>query len=646
MVIDGLIVVAVGLTVGIGLATNSEARLRVLESLGYGWVPTVLWLSAIIVGLRHHPRFTVKHWRWWLVTATMVVVIASVLSFFRPGDGTIAEVSLGGRWGSAVGGTPLAVGIGKLLAISVLSSVVLFPRRMGYFYARSFALVGRGTRLVANRIPLLNSDTSLLRRLLRGLFGNRYFSKPFDRVPVWFSGTAKATSSASSEPGSAAPNETTEPLLPYSSSDPDGTSGSETIEALFVRVLEPQNDAADTSAANAPTWQLPSVDLLTAPEPFESLGSDLESEARHIERTFAGYGIAVNVESWQAGPRIVRYGLAPHGLKQKDADFDGPQGRVVRVQSILALEKDVALALGLPSLRIQPTRPGESLLGIEVPVTPARRVYLSQVTEADSAIYDVALPIALGQDVGGSAELVDLAALPHLLIAGATGSGKSACINSIIGSLLFAKAPHQIRLVLVDPKGVELTPYNGVPHLVSPVISDLAGFKGALKGLITVMQRRYKRMERLGTRDIHTYNTKAKRRMPHVVLIVDELAELMITGGREIEGGLVRLAQMGRAIGIHLVLATQRPTVDVVTGHLKANIPTRIAFAVTSQTDSRVILDATGAENLLGMGDMLLLERGATQPRRIQGTFLDDDEIHRLVEFWTKPPQDESQDSL
>jgi S-DNA-T family DNA segregation ATPase FtsK/SpoIIIE len=239
--------------------------------------------------------------------------------------------------------------------------------------------------------------------------------------------------------------------------------------------------------------------------------------------------------------------------------------------------------------------------------------------------------------------LVDLATLPHLLIAGATGSGKSACINSIVASLLFTKAPDQVRLVMIDPKGVELTPFNGVPHLVSPVISDLVGFKGALEGLITVMQRRYKRMELLGTRNIGAYNTKAKRRMPYVALIVDELAELMIAGGREVEEDLVRLAQMGRAIGIHLVLATQRPTVDVVTGHLKANIPTRIAFAVASQTDSRVILDAIGAENLLGKGDMLLQEKGTVQPRRIQGTLLDDDEIRRLVEFWINPPQEEPQ---
>ena len=643
MVIDGLIVVAAGLTVGIGLAIYPGARLRVLESLGYGWVPAALWLGAVIVGLRHHPRFVVKHWQWWLLAATLVIITAGVLSFFHPGQGTVADVSLGGRWGNAVGGTPLALGIGKLLAISVLSSAVLFPRRMGYFYVRVFELVGRGTRLVSDRIPLLGKDDSLVRRLLRWPFGNRYVSKSFARVSVWFSRTATAAPPASSGPGSAVPGGATKPLQPRSSSDPEGATGLETMEALIVRALELEKDAADSSKIDSSVWQLPPIDLLSTVEPSEALEPDLKDEARRIESIFAGYGIGVDVESLQAGPRIIRYGMAPHGLKETVAGGDGPQARVVSVQSILARESDLALALGLPSLRIQPTRPGESLLGIEVPVLAPKRVYLSQLIETDPATRDVALPIALGQDVGGGIELVDLAALPHLLIAGATGSGKSACINSIVASLLFTKAPDQVRLVMIDPKGVELTPFNGVPHLVSPVISDLVGFKGALKGLITVMQRRYKRMELLGTRNIGAYNTKAKRRMPYVALIVDELAELMIAGGRQVEEDLVRLAQMGRAIGIHLVLATPRPTVDVVTGHLKANIPTRIAFAVASQTDSRVILDAIGAENLLGKGDMLLQEKGTVQPRRIQGTLLDDDEIRRLVEFWINPPQEEPQ---
>jgi len=235
--------------------------------------------------------------------------------------------------------------------------------------------------------------------------------------------------------------------------------------------------------------------------------------------------------------------------------------------------------------------------------------------------------------------VLDLAGLPHLLIAGATGTGKSVCLNSIVASLLVAKSPDELRLLMVDPKGVELTPFDGLPHLAAPTVQEFKGFTESLTGLLNLMQQRYARLGQAGVRNIAGYNATAQRRMPYVVLVVDELAELMLAGGRESEANLVRLAQMGRATGIHLVLATQRPTVDVVTGLLKANIATRIAFTVASQTDSRVILDVSGAEDLLGRGDMLLLENQSPQPRRVQGVFVDDGELSRLVEFWRDPSQ-------
>ena len=249
------------------------------------------------------------------------------------------------------------------------------------------------------------------------------------------------------------------------------------------------------------------------------------------------------------------------------------------------------------------------------------------------------LPIAIGLNIAGEPEVLDLAGLPHLLIAGATGTGKSVCLNSIVASLLVSKSPDQLRLLMVDPKGVELTPFDGLPHLAAPTVQEFKGFTESLKGLLSLMQQRYTRLAEAGARNITGYNGTAERRMPYVVLVVDELAELMLAGGREAEANLVRLAQMGRATGIHLMLATQRPTVDVVTGLLKANIATRIAFTVASQTDSRVILDVSGAEDLLGRGDMLLLENQSPQPRRVQGTFVDDGEVSRLVEFWRDPSQ-------
>ncbi len=245
-----------------------------------------------------------------------------------------------------------------------------------------------------------------------------------------------------------------------------------------------------------------------------------------------------------------------------------------------------------------------------------------------------ALPIALGQDTGGNPVVMDLAALPHFLIAGATGSGKSVCINSIVASILLTKPPDEVRLLMVDPKRVELTPFNGVPHLIAPVIVEVDEVDNALRALMREMMRRYQMMEENGTRNINGYNAKAKERMPYLLLIVDELADLMMAAGFEVEQKLVRLAQLGRATGIHLLLATQRPSVNVVTGLLKANIPARVAFAVASQVDSRVILDTVGAEKLLGQGDMLLLYNESPKPRRVQGTLVNEDEIERVVEFW------------
>ena len=300
-------------------------------------------------------------------------------------------------------------------------------------------------------------------------------------------------------------------------------------------------------------------------------------------------------------------------------------------------EKDMALALKTPYLRIEAPVPGEALVGLEVPSPSPSKVHLREVIETPSfsrLVSKGGLPIALGQDTGGAPVVLDLASLPHMLIAGATGSGKSVCINSIVASFLLTKTPEELRILMVDPKRVELTPFNGIPHLVGPVIVDAEEVNTALRGLIREMLSRYKLMEEIGARNIEGYNNRAKEKMPFLVLIVDELADLMMVGGFEVEQNLVRLAQLGRATGIHLVLATQRPSVNVVTGLLKANVPARAAFAVASQVDSRVILDAVGAEKLLGKGDMLLLHNESPKPSRVQGTLVYDQEIDHIVEFW------------
>jgi S-DNA-T family DNA segregation ATPase FtsK/SpoIIIE len=362
--------------------------------------------------------------------------------------------------------------------------------------------------------------------------------------------------------------------------------------------------------------------------------------ARHVETSLAEHGVIVEVKDIRAGPRIVRFGLVP-GWNNRKGEGGKDDGRVesrVKVQSILTREKDLALALKTPYLRIEAPVPGEALVGLEVPAPNPNKVHLREVMESPEfrkIASKGGLPVALGQDTGGSSVVTDLAGLPHLLIAGATGSGKSVCLNSVVASLLLTKPPDQLRMLMVDPKRVELTPFNGIPHLVAPVIVDVDQVNSALRGLMREMFRRYKQMEEAGVRNIDGFNSKSKERMPFLVLIVDELADLMITGGFEVEQNLVRLAQLGRATGIHLVLATQRPSVNVVTGLLKANIPGRIAFAVASQVDSRVILDMAGAERLLGKGDMLILNSDSPKPRRVQGALVYDHEIEQLQQFWS-----------
>ena len=319
--------------------------------------------------------------------------------------------------------------------------------------------------------------------------------------------------------------------------------------------------------------------------------------ARHVERTLADHGVNVEVKDIKAGPRIVRFGLVPGWVPRKgdaaraastqgssteeNEPAQGERSRV-KVQSILMREKDLALALQTPYLRIEAPVPGEALVGLEVPTPAPTKVHLRDVMEAHSFGLLAAkggLPIALGQDTSGSPVTMDLASMPHMLIAGATGSGKSVCINSVVASLLLTKPPDQLRLLMVDPKRVELTPFNGIPHLIMPVIVEVDQVNVALRGLMREMLRRYKKMEEVGARNIAAYNSKSDERLPFLVLVVDELADLMIAGGFEVEQNLVRLAQLGRATGIHLVLATQRPSVNVVTGLLKANVPTRAAFA-------------------------------------------------------------------
>jgi len=317
----------------------------------------------------------------------------------------------------------------------------------------------------------------------------------------------------------------------------------------------------------------------------------------------------------------------------------------VRVNRITRLADDLALALAAPSIRIEAPVPGQPIVGVEVPNADTRIVALRGLIESEEFAAMAAkggLPIALGRDVTGNPVIADLTAMPHVLIAGATGSGKSVCINTLISSLLMQKSPEEVRLILVDPKRVELSNYGSAPHLAfSHVVTEPDEVVSVLGVVVAEMDRRYRLLEQHQARNIVAYNSLASttKAMPYWVVVLDELADMMMAAAADVEGQLVRLAQLARAVGIHLVIATQRPSVDIVTGLIKANFPTRIAFATTSQTDARVILDRAGAEKLMGRGDMLYMSSDSIKPRRVQGAFVSDAEIERLLESWSSPSQ-------
>jgi S-DNA-T family DNA segregation ATPase FtsK/SpoIIIE len=356
--------------------------------------------------------------------------------------------------------------------------------------------------------------------------------------------------------------------------------------------------------------------------------------ARIIEETLAAFGVPVDIPGFNTGPAVTQFKVVP-------GFYETASGKrtKVKVAKIAALADDLALALAAPSIRIVTPVPGQDYVGIEVPNAEVSVVSLRRViTSPQFQALRSPLRIALGQDVSGTPVAADLARMPHLLIAGATGSGKSVCVNAIITCLLLHNTPQDLRLVLVDPKRVELAHYNGIPHLVGPVVVDLERVAGALQWITREMDRRYHKFAEVGARHIEDYNRIATaaggEKLPYLVLIIDELADLMMLAPEDMERTICRLAQMARATGIHLIIATQRPSVDVVTGLIKANFPARIAFAVASSIDSRVILDTVGAERLLGRGDMLFVSPEASQPQRLQGCFVSDKEISRLVRFW------------
>jgi DNA segregation ATPase FtsK/SpoIIIE, S-DNA-T family len=398
-------------------------------------------------------------------------------------------------------------------------------------------------------------------------------------------------------------------------------------------------------AGKSSPWKLPTVTLLERASSAQVDREAVEETGRTLEKALADHGVETRLVGMVVGPTVTRFELE--------------LGPGVKVNRVTSLHKDIAYAMATPDVRILAPIPGKQALGVEVPNARRQIVALGDLLiteEARKATHP--LEVAMGRDINGRSIMVNLAAMPHVLIAGATGAGKSSCLNSLLTSILVRSTPDQVRMILIDPKRVEMGQYDRLPHLLTQVVTNPKKAANALGWAVKEMERRYDLLAEVGFRDITGYNTAVDRgdvapgtdaagdvvrefpRLPFVIVVIDELSDLMMVAARDVEESIVRLAQMARAVGIHLIIATQRPSVNVITGLIKANVPARIAFAVSSVTDSRVILDQSGAERLIGKGDMLLLEGGSSVPRRIQGAWVTEDEVRKVVSVWKRQAPD------
>ena len=602
---------------GIVFLVMPSAQDWAMYTLGIGWAPVGAFAAATFLLLVNRPSLLIRRWRLWPVGAIAAAMAVVALSLVQGQSGAFYTYGLAGEWGYLVTAGSPGLAIVELLAALVVMSLLAIPRAArGYALGLRYAAISVCNALIFLGLGVYKlgawstAAMAVVARPIGSRIGARRRDDEVPEKPPAYPDLVPDVPEAPPEPR---PDPVTMPNISRSSG-----------------------------------WQLPPLETLAPPEPHQIDGNAVAAMSDDIKDALAEHGVYVDVEDVKAGPRVIRFGLVP-GYVPPRLDKNGEPAKQrpsrVRVGDIAKRQKDLALALKSPYIRIIETpEPGEGLVGLEVPnPSPGKVLMRSIVEEAEFSkiVQKGGLAFALGQDAGGQSLVLDLAAMPHLLIAGATGSGKSVCINSLVASLLMTRPPDELRMIMVDPKRVELTPFNGIPHLVMPVIVEPDEVQPALRGLINEMTRRYKLMEEAGVRNIAGYNSKAGgagakavEPMPFLVLIVDELADLMMTGGLEVEQQLVRLAQLGRAAGIHMVLATQRPSVKVVTGLLKANVPARVAFAVASQVDSRVILDGAGAETLMGKGDLLLLNNDFPKARRGQGTLVYDDEMDRLVNYW------------
>jgi S-DNA-T family DNA segregation ATPase FtsK/SpoIIIE len=644
-----------------------DAFEAVLRVFGIGLAPLI---AAIIIDARKSLSRNLSldrtFLRIWGGLHIMLLSAFGVLALFKPawevGDVSFTEVSAGGGLGQLFAGS--ALGIVAWTAASLTGLGLLWPP--GARAAGRAGLAGlRG--LASLEIPQRVGEA--LRSFFMALLPESAEEEedgstagPY--VPTLdeeWSQAPQVTEEAEPQPPAAAETEVEDLDEAPASTAGDDEGDSVLVTSHPEEKPESYQRSLPMGRPSSGGWELPPVDLLTETAEEELRPVDNEARAQLIVETLASFGVNARVVAVNQGPTVTQFGVEP-GWETKTRtviardekgkpiyDKEGkPQYRTevvsrtrVRVNRITSLANDLALALAAPTIRIEAPVPGRPVIGIEVPNHSTSLVTLRSVVES-TAFQRVAarshLALSLGKGVSGEPVAADLGKMPHLLIAGATGSGKSVCINSIIGCLLMHNAPEDVRIVLIDPKRVELANFAHIPHLAfSRIITDVEDVLGTLQGIIHEMDSRYRRFASIGVRNIEAFNKspRATHKLPYWVIIIDELADLMMAAPMQVERQLCRLAQLARATGIHLIIATQRPSVDVVTGLIKANFPTRIAFAVSSQVDSRTILDGAGAEKLLGRGDMLFMPTDASKAKRLQGSFVSDAELDRIVAWWT-----------
>jgi DNA segregation ATPase FtsK/SpoIIIE, S-DNA-T family len=598
----------------------------ILNIFGWGLVFVFLAiLTIIILAVRHRLSALWYGWRYWLAIVAFIFTIWGVLAFF----------DLGGNIGMSLIGRPNFLGGLRVVAVAIIGVILLIPDLSWKLTKKAASGIAGQGRKWHKPSPVIEPENAI---------------KTEEEVVPQTAPPPKPPVVSKTGPVKIPKPEKIETATTNAE-----MSAREDLKQVAQEVWKKYGESPSTQVVDG--WKLPPVDILEKSPEIVFNQSDNSRRARLIEEALESYGVEAKVVQINTGPTVTQFGIEPGWDRKmrefKEKDRDG-HTRVrqeeisktrVKVERINSLANDLALALAAPTIRIEAPIPGQSLVGIEVPNTVSTSVTLRGVIET-SAFQKMQnkskLTLALGKGAGGEAVAADLSRMPHLLIAGATGSGKTVCLNTIICSLLLTGTPYDLRFVLIDPKRVELTSFDSIPHLASPVIVEAEKAVEALRWLAQEMDRRYQKLQAAAARSIDGFNKtrQGDQKMPYMVLVIDELADLMMQSGDEVERILCRLAQLARAVGIHLVVATQRPSVDVITGLIKANFPTRISFAVSSQVDSRTILDGAGAEKLLGKGDMLFMPQEASKPKRLQGCFVSDAEIDRLVYFWNSQRRD------